>query len=129
MKVTCTCGTEFEARSAKARYCSDRCRKRKGKADAQVVGLPPPAPDLGPVTVATIAELRDAGRFETALGQACIALAHRLDHPGLDTGSAVASVAGRLETMLTTATKGTAKATSPQQLRDELAARRAKHGA
>ena len=127
MKVTCTCGTQFEARSAKARYCSDRCRKRKGKA-AEIVTLLHDAPtSAGPVESATARELQDAGRFDSALGQTCMALARRIDSPGLDTGSAVASVAGQLEKMLAAATKGTAKATSPQQLRDELAARRAKH--
>ena len=102
MDATCAvCGTTFPARSAKARYCSDRCRKRKDKA-AEVVELTASAqPDeptdrLGPVTLMTIKELQEAGRFETALGQACIALAHRMDRPGLDTGSALAAVAARL---------------------------------
>lgn len=131
MKVTCTCGTEFEARSAKARYCSDRCRKRKNKG-AEIVELAASKAalgesDSGPVESATARELADSDRLETALGQACLTLARRLDNPGLDTGSAMSAVAGRLEAMLAAATRGAAKATSPQQLRDELAARRAKH--
>lgn len=130
MDVTCAnCGNSFPARSAKARYCSDRCRKLKGKAEA-VIELRPVGPvEPGPVATATERELRAVDRFETALGQACMTLANRLDHPGLDTGSAVAAVAARLETMLLSATKGTAKPTAPQQLRDQLAERRAKHGA
>lgn len=128
MDVTCTCGKTFEARSAKARYCSDRCRKRKGKADVLELSTQE-ADALGPVTLATIAELQDAGRFTTALGQTCLALANRLDHPGLDTGSAVAAVARQLEAALATATKGAGKKTAPQSLRDELAERRAAHGA
>lgn len=128
MKVTCSCGTVFEARSAKARYCSDRCRKRKGKAD--VLSLPTQVPDestSGGVELATVRSLEDAGRLDTPLGQTCLVLARRLDAPGLDTGSAMAAVAARLEDMLGKATRGAGKATSPQQLRDELAERRAKH--
>lgn len=127
MDVTCTCGTVFQARSAKARYCSDRCRKRKSKAD--VVELASTSTTLGPVAAAARRELEGAGRLDTALGQACMALAGRLDLPGVDTGSALAAVAARLELMLASATKGTGKPTAPQQLQDELAERRARHGA
>jgi hypothetical protein len=55
-------------------------------------------------------------------------MARRLDMPGVDTGSALAAVAARLEGLLTSATRGAGKPTAPQQLRDELADRRAKHG-
>lgn len=132
MDVTCPCGTVFQARSSKARYCSDRCRKRKGKADALVVDLPTaPTPDdvygPGPVAAATREALITADRLNTPLGQASLALANRLDSPGLDTGSAMAAVAKQLEAMLGSATKGAAKATSPEQLRDELAERRRKN--
>lgn len=131
MDVACAvCGVTFQARSKKARYCSDRCRKRKDK--AEVVQLNTAADDLrkafeGGVTAATTAELEAAGRLDTALGQACLVLARRLDFPGLDTGSAVASVARQLDAMMATATRGAGQKTAPQQLRDELAERRAKH--
>jgi hypothetical protein len=132
MDVTCSCGTTFQAKSPRARYCSDRCRKRRQRGGADVVELKtePAANEerpLGPVAAATSRELTEAGRLDSALGQACMAMAHRLDRPGVDTGSALASVAARLESLLTAATKGVAKATSPQQLRDELAERRARH--
>jgi hypothetical protein len=128
VEVTCTCGEVFQARSAKARYCSDRCRKRKGKADVIALELTDaPPPEVVGVEAATIAELTNAGRIDTALGQTCLTLARRLDRPGLDTGSALASVAARLDDLLAKATRG-AKASSSQQLKDELAERRAKHG-
>lgn len=73
--------------------------------------------------------LTEAGRLETPLGQTCLVLARRLDSPGADSGSAIASVAARLEALLTSATRGAAAATAPQQLKDELAARRANRGA
>jgi hypothetical protein len=138
MDVTCPCGTTFKAKSPRAKYCpgkpcAERYRKRRqrgGGADVvveltQVVG---DTPALGSVAAATERELTEAGRLETALGQACMAMANRLDRPGVDTGSALAAVASRLESLLASATKGAGKPTSPQQLRDELAERRAKHG-
>lgn len=134
MDVTCPCGTTFQARSSKARYCSDRCRKRKGKADALVVDLPA-APEAstdvetGPVAKATRDALVAADRLNTPMGQASLALARRLDSPALDTGSAMAAVAKTLDTMLASATKGAAAASAPDALRDELAERRRKHGA
>jgi len=132
MDVTCPCGTAFQAKSSRARYCSDRCRKRRQRGGS-VVELPAAEVDeqdsIGPVAKATASELDEAGRLDSALGQTCMALARRLDRPGVDTGSAIAAVAARLEALLTAATKGAGKATAPQQLRDELAERRVKHGA
>lgn len=132
MTVTCPCGTAFEARSSKARYCSDRCRKRKGKSDALVVDLPRQTEgDTGAGTVesATLAALTEAGRADHPLGAAALALARRVDSPGLDTGSALAAVVRQLEATLAAATKGAAAATAPGMLQDELAARRAAQGA
>lgn len=82
---------------------------------------------LGSVATATARELTEVGRLDSALGQVCMTMAHRLDQPGVDTGSALAAVAARLELLLAAATKGAGKPTAPQQLRDELAERRAKH--
>lgn len=134
MDVTCTCGKVFEARSAKARYCSDRCRKRKGKADAigaDVVTFTASdsSGDTGAVAAATRAELESADRLDTPLGQAALALARRLDNPGLDTGSAMAAVAKQLETALAGATRGVGKTTATGLLQDELAERRRTRGA
>ena len=129
MNVTCTCGTAFEARDKRAKYCSDRCRKRAQRG-GQVVDLPTEPRETsrqcGEVEKATRKELESAGRLDTALGQACLTLARRLDWPGVDTGSALSSVAGRLEDLLAKATKGAA-GTATQQYQDELAARRARH--
>lgn len=130
--VTCAaCGAGFDAARKNAKYCSDRCRKR-GQRGAEVVELPADAgvsADVGlvprgSVELATYRELEQAGRLETTLGQTCLTLARRLDFPGVDTGSAVSSVAGRLDDLMAKALKGTKAATAPQQLGDELAARR-----
>lgn len=136
MDVTCPCGTTFQAKSARAKYCSDRCRKRSQRS-GEVVPLPTtttaagpePAPPMGPVLASTIKDLTDAGRLDTTLGQVCLALARRVDSPGMDTGSSFRSVVQELKVTLAEATRGTGKATAPQQLQDELAARRAAHGA
>jgi hypothetical protein len=130
MDVTCSCGTTFQAKNPRARYCSDRCRKRRQRGGT-VVELPTPdgEPESkpGPVAEATARELEAVGRLDTALGQACMTMARRLDLPGVDTGSALAAVASRLESLLTSATRGAGKPTAPQQLQDELAERRSKH--
>lgn len=126
------CGTAYEAKRKTSRYCSTRCRTRASRAGGvKVVDLPtvPPEspPGLGSVAAATLAALEMAERANTPMGQASLALARRLDEPGADTGSAMAAVAKQLEAMLASATKGAASASSPDQLRDELAARRQKH--
>lgn len=128
MVVTCWCGRTFEARSSKARYCSDRCRKRKPR-DAAVSVLSGSPGDVGAVERAVVAELTAAGRLDAALGQACVVLARRLDRPGLDTGSAVASVAARLELALAAAMRGAGRASGPSALRDELEERRSRRRA
>jgi hypothetical protein len=131
MDVTCPCGATFQAKNRRAKYCSDRCRKRAQRT-GDVVEIAPASggdetPEIGPVEEATIRTLDQVDRLETPLGRACVVLARRLDNAGVDTGSALASVAGRLESTLAAATRGTGGANSPQQLRDELAERRAKH--
>lgn len=121
------CGTPYAAKRATSRYCSTRCRTRASRG-APVVQLPTPPADTpsGSVHAATLRELQEAGRDDTALGQACLRLASRLDDPQTDTGSAMAAVAKQLDTMLREATKGAAARTAPGALQDELAARRAK---
>ena len=130
MSVTCPCGTVFEAKHPRARYCSDRCRKRpqRGSKPAQVASFVATPHRIGAVEKATAGELAAVDRLETSLGAQCLALARRLDMPGMDTGSAMASVSRELRATLAEATRGFA-ASSPQQLRDELAARRMRHGA
>lgn len=129
MKVTCVCGTGFDARNPRAKYCSDRCRKRAQRG-GDVVALPAPVPDepaelVGGVERTTRATLTEAGRIETPMGQACLALARRIDFPGLDTGSALAALVARLESSLAVATRGAGATSAPNALRDELAVRRA----
>lgn len=129
--VTCTCGETFEARHPRARYCSDRCRKRGQRAPAAaVVSLPVEAPSdglgMGPIEIATAAELIAADRHETALGLVVIALARRLDRGERETGSSYTALSKEFEAKRAVALKGAGVQTAPGALEDELAARRAK---
>jgi hypothetical protein len=90
---------------------------------------PKPRRELGAVATAALAELEVAGRVGTALGAQALSLANRLDNGLMETGSAYASLSKEFREVMAQATRGAAKATAPEQLRDELAARRAKHGA
>lgn len=128
------CGEPYQAQRATSKYCSTRCRTRasRGKCSGEVVPLAPkpqPAEVEGPGAVerATVDALEQVDRLDTPLGRACVVLARRLDSPGADTGSAMASVAKQLEALLVSANRGAGAASSPQQLRDELAERRRKH--
>lgn len=132
-RITCQCGKTFDAARANAKYCSDRCRKRTKRSGADVVAIQPeqarPKPDLGPVTAAAWLELDTAGRLATSLGQQALRLAMKLDNGLMETGSAYASLSKEFREVMSLATKGAGAATAPQQLSDELAARRAKHRA
>ena len=103
MRKQCAeCPEMFEAKRPNAQYCSPRCRKRaqrnghtEERAEARTIPMPSrpddPAED-GPVTAATRAELAAAGREGSALGQAALAAARRIDTPTADSGSAIASL-------------------------------------
>ncbi len=74
----------------------------------------------GPVTAATRAQLAEAGRETSPLGQVALVLAWRLDQRA-DTASALAAAAKQLESTLAAAVRGAQVASSPL---DELRARR-----
>lgn len=136
MKLTCaTCDGPFEAKRSTARFCSSNCRVRSHRGGGRVVELKVPArksskevtsardvPDgPGGVELAAVAQLEDAGRLGTVLGQAALVLARRLDARTMDTGSAVAAVARQLEVTLEAAVAGAHMAADPV---DELRRRR-----
>lgn len=127
MRKTCECGTEFEAKRAAAKYCSERCKKRAqrrpgGTRTAKVVTLPPAAPvSSGSLAAATEAELDRAGRLGSAVGQAALALARRIDASHGETGSALASLVREHRATLAEAVKDAEVAADPL---DELRSRR-----
>lgn len=132
MQIQChNCGESFEAKRSHAKWCSAACRKQSQRAPGGSVTelRRPSAPEapgadfegFGPVALATWKKLEDADRVHEPEGVAALALAHRLDNGGRDTGSALASVARELRATLEVALKGANVAADPL---DELRARR-----
>lgn len=114
MSACLGCGGVIRSTNPRAVYCGSNCRSAASKARA--AGLPTtprtliPVPAVGdgsPVVGATRAELDQANRLDTALGQAALALAARIDS-GMDTGSSMAAAVKQLQVTLAAATAGAA---------------------
>jgi hypothetical protein len=133
MQAKCgVCGADFPAKRATARFCSARCRKRNARdpkkgatvlsiadlkpgldlkpqaaetADAAPVGYRRPA--MPSAFDATLKQLENAGRLDTALGVAALIAAQRLDDSlhSADTGSGVAALIKAHREALAEATK------------------------
>ena len=122
------CGRLYEAKNSRSRFCSDLHRAEAGKARkaglpervAGVAVLPPEPSEEGPQALATRIQLEVAERFDSPLGQACMALAKRMD-ARIDNGSGLASLVRELRTTLEAALDGAARA---PDVVDELRARR-----
>jgi hypothetical protein len=133
MQKSCAvCRKPFEAKRPAAKYCGQTCRQRAHRrpdaaAESKVLELPAePTSELAPavggsVTAATVAELEAAGRLETALGQAAVALARRIDAGASEPGSSFASLVRQHGATLTEAVKDAKTAVNPL---DELKSRR-----
>lgn len=134
-----TCGRQYEAASARARFCGNTCRSRAhraagGREGRAVAGdnvrplhVAPPAPAQRSEGLAATVErqLEDAGRLDTWEGQGALALARRIES-GRDTGSAIASLHRELRAAISEALKGVGTTESAvQRRRNELDARRA----
>lgn len=99
-KTCAVCGAGFEAKRAAAKYCGERCRKRAqrrpgGTKAVKVLELPAEPTSETPstaVAAATVVELERAGRLETAVGQAALVLAQRIDANSGETGASLASL-------------------------------------
>jgi hypothetical protein len=132
------CETPYEAKRATSKYCSDKCRVAASRgavtkhaepenvAAAPISSLPEPEDAPGPVETAVLEELTTAERDKTALGQATLALARRVDI-GRDTGAGLAALVKQLEATKNSATADVKTESTPlDRARDELAARRAR---
>jgi hypothetical protein len=128
------CGTEYLAKRASSKYCSERCRKRaqRSPAIASVVPIasapsaPPAEPERGPLEAATFKELLAVGQESTAAGVSALILARRLDGVSADTGSSVAAVIREHGRKLAEAVAaGTAEADPLDQLAKRRQERRA----
>lgn len=121
---TClACGVKLENATVRRKYCGDRCKRRYHRG-ARAGGRSEPKREersgVRSVAAATLIELQEAARLHTALGQAALALAHRLD-AGEGTDQGAASLAKQLQQTLEAATADVAVADDPL---DELTRRR-----
>lgn len=133
------CRRAYEAGSKRGRFCSAACRQRAHRG-AATTAEPAPSPlepgvltatpsGQGRVASATARALDEVNRVDTALGQAALALAERIDS-GKDTGAGLASLNREWRATLVVATAGAgAEQSAIDRARDELAARRARRGA
>jgi ABC-type transporter Mla subunit MlaD len=133
------CGVGFQARSVKARFCSDKCRSR-ARYRREVLKVPespkakpapkrtrkPKAADSPTGTLgAVVAELTEAGRLQTSAGQAAIALASRID-AGAESSAGLAALTRELSARMAEATANVAQAGDAlDELRAKREARRA----
>ena len=95
MSVTCSvCGDAFDAKSPRAKFCSDRCRKRKSREPERVGGLfdeVAPADGMGPVEAKTrsdVAALMSGHPVGEAIAEAAYAMARLVDqYPAVATSA------------------------------------------
>jgi 4-aminobutyrate aminotransferase-like enzyme len=104
-----SCQTLYTAKSPLSRYCSSRCAKRaqrtglsRSAAEPAVVAVVPSG--AGAVEAAVRSALEAAGQLSAPLGQVALTLARRLDAPGGESGSGLASLAKQLTATLAAAT-------------------------
>lgn len=120
-----SCGSLYEPLRKTSRYCSGKCRKRaqrSGLAKPQSTDRPSaPAAAAGSLHAAVLVELKNAQKETTALGQACLALARRIDSGASESGSAIAALTRELRASLAEALK---VPTGSGDLLDELARKR-----
>ena len=130
MQRTCqACGKAFDA-NPRAKFCSSSCRSKAHRGTVVPLNAEPKSAPLvaSGLVESTRAALAGAGRESTPLGMAALELAMTIassDTPP----SAKAQLTREFRATLSEALAGAGKASSPQQLRDEVAARRAAHGA
>lgn len=130
IKTCAHCGTAFEARTARARYCGSTCRARASEKAKRDGATPSPAAmPVAPVQSAASAgglveavrrELEAAQRLDSFLGQQALGLAARIEAGG-DTGSAVAALSKELRAVMDAALADAPKAADAL---DELSERR-----
>jgi hypothetical protein len=115
---------EYVAKRRSSRFSSDRCRKRANRGalpgHAKVLEL---QMEPSPLVAAVEAELRDAGRLGSSVGQQALHLAIRMTTSSFDTGSSVAALNKELTVTMQRALKDVIIGVGPL---DELRVRRAR---
>lgn len=108
--VACAeCGTEFETRHPRAKYCPGKaaCRKaasrrptKKGKRETEPdAPAKPPAPTYDTLAEQVKASLTELEALETISGMAAVRVAQQIDRGG-DSGSAVATLSKELSRLV-----------------------------
>lgn len=122
-----SCGETFEARRSDRMYCGERCKKRAQRGHKAGTVVPLPSGTVGTASSlveAVRAELEEADRLESWLGQQALTLATRIA-AGQDTGSGLAALNREFRSTMAEAVKGVNAPTSAiAKHKDELAARR-----
>ena len=101
IEATCAgCGETFEARTKRAKWCSDRCRKATPSTAVD-------APDLEPENLGLVTsvrrELETNDAVDTFAGQLALQLAKRLSSPE---ESGISSLSKELRTVMAAALEG-----------------------
>lgn len=127
--LTCQqCGRTFEAKRTDARTCSVDCRVALSKAsrDANRRAAVEDAESV-PVnlTASTLTELAAVGREGTALGQAALLLAYRIDRSQADAPQAVAALVKQHNATLADALRGAGRKSALDELKARRDAKRA----
>jgi hypothetical protein len=120
-KVCASCGREFDAKRAAAKYCGDTCRQRAKRSPSPepVRSLDDLADKLSGGLVQQVrSDLEAAGVLHTTAGQQAILLARRIGSP-METAAGVASCSKRLSEVMAEAMSGAKRAVDPL---DELKA-------
>ena len=113
-----SCGVAYEAARSDSKFCGERCRKRAQRGHvAPVVAVA--GGTANGTTEAVRRELEAAGRLETSLGAAALALAERID--GSTAVMGFAALVKELRVTMEAAVAGAHVAADPV---DELRSRR-----
>lgn len=121
------CGKAYEAKTAKSRFHSAKCRLDYHNAEKR--SKPVPQID-GAISAAVRAELKAVDRTDSPGGLLALELARRLDASANEASTTVIALTKQLESTLARATANARRPDSPvDKMRDELAERRARRGA
>lgn len=108
MPSCAACGEKIEGRTARAKYCSERCKRRfhrgarastpsRTKTQSEAKSQDDGRGAIESTEAATLMALSEAKKLGTPGGQAALVLARRIDRSHVDTGAGLASMVKRLQ--------------------------------
>lgn len=127
------CGSPFEAKTKRAKFCTTNCRVRANRrpsktgAAVQAAGEETPAADRAPARGGLVgqvaADLAKAAVIDTIPGRAALALAYRIESP-MESGAAAAAMTRELSRLVDAAMLMTPKQNDQvDQLGDSVGAK------